>query len=221
MIVFIDDILVYSKSSKKHESHLRIVLQTLRDHKLFAKSNEFCLYRVTFLGHMIFKDGIFVDPKKVEAVVKWPRLVRYYRRFVEGISKIVGPLTKLTQKYAKFEWNDDNKKSFKELKDQFVFASVLTLLSSTGGFIVYSDLAKMSWLCAYAEWKGDHVCIKTTQATRAELSHSQLEVGNRGFCIENLETLSVWEDLQDIFRPQEPQIHILKEIVKSQAEKMD
>ena len=76
MIVFIDDVLVYSRSEEEHEQHLRVVLQTLREHRLFAKFNkcEFWLKRVQFLGHVITGEGIQVDPAKVEAVVSWQRL---------------------------------------------------------------------------------------------------------------------------------------------------
>ena len=96
MIVFINDVLVYSRSEEEHEQHLRAVLQTLREHRLFAKFSkcEFWLERVQFLGHVIFDEGIQVDPAKVEAVVSWQRprnateirsflgLAGYYRHFV-------------------------------------------------------------------------------------------------------------------------------------------
>ncbi|XP_029151508.1 uncharacterized protein [Arachis hypogaea] len=112
VIVFIDDILVYSKSEEEHEHHLRVVLQTLRNHKLYVKFSkcEFWLDQVAFLGHVVSKDGIKVDPKKVEAIQQWPRptlvkeicsflgLAAYYRRFAKDFSKISAPLTKLTQK---------------------------------------------------------------------------------------------------------------------------
>ncbi|KAL5554378.1 hypothetical protein UlMin_041779 [Ulmus minor] len=120
VIVFIDDILVYSKSAEEHEEHLRLILQTLRDHQLFAKFKkcEFWLNQVAFLGHVISKDGVAVDPSKVEAVENWKPssnasevhsflgLAGYYRRFVEGFSRIAMPLTNLTRKNVKFEWND-------------------------------------------------------------------------------------------------------------------
>ena len=120
VIVFIDDILVYSKSEDEHAKHLRFVLQTLRDHRLYAKFSkcEFWLEQVAFLGHMVSKDGIQVDLEKIEAVADWPRptkvteirsflgLAGYYRRFVKDFSKIAAPLTRLTQKNVKFIWTD-------------------------------------------------------------------------------------------------------------------
>ena len=116
VIVFIDDILVYSRSEEKHTENLRTVLQTLRQKQLYAKFSKFgfWLYRVVFLGHVISTEGIYVDPQKLKAVMKWERptnvtevrsflgLVGYYRRFVEGFSQITSPLTQLTRKNAKF-----------------------------------------------------------------------------------------------------------------------
>ena len=110
VVAFIDDILVYSKSREEHERHLRIVLQTLKDKQLYAKlmKCEFWLDRVSFLGHVVTKDGILVDPRKVDAVSNWRRpntvtkirsflgLISYYRQFIEGFSKIALPLTRLT-----------------------------------------------------------------------------------------------------------------------------
>ena len=107
VIMFIDDILIYSKSLEEHEEHLRIVLQILRERNLYAKlkKGEFCLYQVVFLGHVISKDGITVDPNEIEAMVNWDRptkgsevrsflsLASYYRRFVEEFSRIAAPLT--------------------------------------------------------------------------------------------------------------------------------
>ena len=107
VFVLIDDILVYSKSQEEHEEHLRMVLQILRDKKLYAKLKkcEFWLNQVVFLGHVISRDGITVDPSKIEAIVNWDvptnvsvvrsflGLAGYYRRFVEGFSRIATPLT--------------------------------------------------------------------------------------------------------------------------------
>ena len=116
-MVFIDDIMVYSKDAQEHEQHLKIVLQILREKQLFANLNkcDFWLKEVTFLGHIVSVEGIKVDPTKIEAIVNWklPRnvtevrsflgLVGYYRRFVKGFSVISSTLTKLLRKGVKFE----------------------------------------------------------------------------------------------------------------------
>nr|GFB70520.1 putative reverse transcriptase domain-containing protein [Tanacetum cinerariifolium] len=143
VIVFIDDILVFSKSKEEHEDHFRIILQTLRQEKLYAKFSkcEFWLTSVAFLGHIVSAVGITMDPVKVEAITKWPRptsvtevrsflgLAGYYRRFVEGFSRLALPLTKLMRKGENFVWNEEREKSFEELKQRLVSAPVLTLPS--------------------------------------------------------------------------------------------
>ena len=126
VVVFIDDILVYSKTWVEHEEHLRVVLQTLRDRRLYAKLSkcEFWLEKVSFLGHVIFSEGIAVDPSKVEVVMRWesPKsvfeirsflgLAGYYRRFIEGFSKLALPLTKLTRKGQAFVWGAECESNF-------------------------------------------------------------------------------------------------------------
>ena len=148
VVVFIDDILVYSRSGEEHEHHLSIVLRTLRDKQLYAKLKkcEFCLDKVSFLRHVVTKDGISVDPGKVDVVANWRKpsivteiqsflgLAGYYRRFIEGFSKIALPLTKLTQKGVKVKWFDDYEHSFQELKNRLVTTLILTISSGLGGF---------------------------------------------------------------------------------------
>ncbi|GAB5053510.1 hypothetical protein PESHB5_00080 [Pediococcus parvulus] len=117
VVVFIDDILVYSRDETEHAEHLRLVLQILRDKQLYAKFSkcEFWLREVSFLGHVVSASGIRVDPSKISAILNWkpPRnitevqsflgLAGYYRRFVKGFSMIATPITKLLQKDVKFE----------------------------------------------------------------------------------------------------------------------
>ena len=120
VVVFIDNILIYSQSEEEHEDHLRAVLQVLRDHQLHAKFRkcEFWLTEVKFLGHVMSASGVSVDPEKIEVVMSWERpksvfeirsflgLAGYYRRFIEDFSRLVAPMTRLTRKEVKFEWND-------------------------------------------------------------------------------------------------------------------
>nr|GEZ45510.1 reverse transcriptase [Tanacetum cinerariifolium] len=176
VIVFIDDILVYSKSEEEHEQHLRIVLEILRQKKLYAKFSkcEFWLQQVAFLGHIVSADGITMDPSKVEAITKWPRpimmtgvrsflgLAGYYRRFVEGFSR---PLTQLIRKGEKFVWTDEREKSFEELKRRLVSALILTLPSGSGGFQIYSDASKKGLGCVLMQ----HGKIKEAQKDDDEL----------------------------------------------------
>ena len=161
VVVIIDDILIYSKSMEEHKNHLRLVLQLLQEKKLYAKLKkcEFWLNSVAFLGHVVSKDGIVVDPKKVEALVEWNRpnsvtevhsflgLAGYYRRFVEGFSHLAMPLTSLTQKGAKFEWTRKCEESFQELKKRLVSTPILTIPSGNGGFTIYNDASKKGLGC--------------------------------------------------------------------------
>jgi hypothetical protein len=126
VVVFIDDILVYSQNEQEHEEHLRKVLQRLRDCKLYAKLSkcEFWISKVLFLGHIINRDGLAVDPKKVAAILDWkaPKDVRgiksfigmagYYQRFIEGFSEIDSPLAKKVE----FKWTPACQESFETLR---------------------------------------------------------------------------------------------------------
>ena len=139
VVVFIDDILIYSRDETEHAEHLRIVLQTLRDKQLYAKFSkcEFWLREVSFLGHVVSASGIWVDPSKISAILDWkpPRnvsevrsflgLAGYYRRFVKGFSMIATPMTRLLQKDVKFEWSEKCQKSFDQLKALLTKAPVL------------------------------------------------------------------------------------------------
>jgi hypothetical protein len=130
VIVFLDDILMYSKSEEEHEQHLRMVLQVLREHQLYAKLNKCSFYQrqIHYLGHIISEEGIIMDPKKVEAIREWsaPRnvaevrsfmgLASYYKRFITGFSKIAHPITSLQRKEEKFQWTKECEKSFQRLK---------------------------------------------------------------------------------------------------------
>ena len=152
VIVFID-ILIYSGSGEEHAEHLRTILQTLREHRLYAKLSKcpFWLDSVAFLGHIVSAEGISVDSQKVEDILNWKPptsvteirsflgLAGYYRKFVEGFSKIATPLTRLTKKEEPFLWSEACQQSFDELKRRLTSAPVLTLPSGQDGFVVCCD----------------------------------------------------------------------------------
>jgi hypothetical protein len=130
VVVFIDDILIFSKTREEREEHLRLVLEKLRSNQLYAKFSkcEFWLTEVAFLGHVISVVGVSVDPGKVNDVLNWMPsttvseirsflgLAGYYRRFIMDFSKIAKPMTKLLEKNKAFEWTKECQASFEELK---------------------------------------------------------------------------------------------------------
>ncbi|XP_075489706.1 uncharacterized protein LOC142528550 [Primulina tabacum] len=170
IVVFIDDILVYSSNEYDHEEHLRIALQTLREKELYAKFKkyEFWLKSVSFLGHVISEAGVSVDPMKVEAITEWPKpknatdirsflgLAGYYRKFVEGFSSIAIPLTKLIQKNSKFVWDEGCEKIFQTLKEKLASTPVLILPTEDKEFTIYSDASKEEALSLWRQVRNFH-----------------------------------------------------------------
>jgi hypothetical protein len=156
VVVFTDDILIYSKDDKEHEQHLRLIIEKLREHKLYAKFSkcEFWLNKVGFLGHIVSTEGFAVDPSKVASVTEWesPKtagdiwsflgLAGYYRRFIENFSKISKPITEQLKKDKKFEWTNSCEASFQELKKRLVSALVLCLPDIQKDFQVYCDASR-------------------------------------------------------------------------------
>ncbi|WVZ49150.1 hypothetical protein U9M48_000527 [Paspalum notatum var. saurae] len=146
VVVFIDDILIYSKTEEEHEEHLRLVLRKPRDHKLYAKLSkcEFWLDQVPFLGHIVSKGGIMVDPSKIGGVMDWkvPKL-----RFIESFSGIAKPMTSLLEKGVPFNWTKERQAAFDELKKRLTTAPVLTLPDLTKSFTVSCDASKEGLGC--------------------------------------------------------------------------
>ncbi|GJR09562.1 putative reverse transcriptase domain-containing protein [Tanacetum coccineum] len=153
VIVFIDDILIYSKSKQDHEEHLKLILELLKKEELYAKFSmcKFWIPKVQFLGHVIDSKDIHVDPTKIKPIKYWaspksPMEIRqflglagYYRRFIKGFSKIAKSITKLTQKRVKFDWGDKQEAAFQLLKKKLRSAPILALPKGAENFIVYCD----------------------------------------------------------------------------------
>ena len=155
-MVFVDDILIYSKYEEEHEDHLRVVLQIWRDHQLYGKLRkcEFWLTEVKFLGHVVSTSGVSVDPEKIKAVMSWERpksvfeiysflgLTGYYRRFIENFSRLAAPMSRLTRKVVKCEWNDMCERAFQELKRRLTSAPILIVPKQGQRYTVYCDASK-------------------------------------------------------------------------------
>nr|GFA87424.1 putative reverse transcriptase domain, ribonuclease H-like domain protein [Tanacetum cinerariifolium] len=123
MIVFVDDILIYSKSRKEHEGYLKLILRLLKKEELYVKFSkcEFCLSKVQFLSYMIDSEGIHVDPAKIESIKDW------------------APMTKLTQKSVKFDWGEKAEATFQLLKQKLYGAPILALPEGSENFVVYCN----------------------------------------------------------------------------------
>ncbi|GJS29115.1 putative reverse transcriptase domain-containing protein [Tanacetum coccineum] len=201
VIVFIDDILIYSKNKQEHEEHLKLILELLKKEELYAKFSkcDFWIPKVQFLGHVIDSKGIHVDPAKIESIKDWaspksPTEIRqflglagYYRRFIEGFSKIAKPMTKLTQKKVKFVWGDKQEAAFQLLKQKLCSAPILALPEGSEDFIAYCDASK----------KGLGVVLMQREKVIAYASR-QLKIHEKNYTTHDLElgavvfALKIW-----------------------------
>ncbi|GJT06781.1 putative reverse transcriptase domain-containing protein [Tanacetum coccineum] len=159
VIVFIDDILIYSKNKQEHEEHFKLILESLKKEELYAKFSmcEFWIPKVQFIGHVIDSQG-------------------YYRKIIEGFSKIAKPMTKLTQKKVKFKWGDKQETSFQLLKQKLCSAPILALPEGSEYFIVYCD----------ASIKGLGTVLMQREKVSA-YAHVQLKIHKKNYTTHDLE----------------------------------
>ncbi|GJW26243.1 putative reverse transcriptase domain-containing protein [Tanacetum coccineum] len=190
VIVFIDDILIYSKDKKEHEEHLKAILELLKKEKLYAKFSkcEFWIPKVQFLGHVIDSRGIHVDPAKIESIKDWaspktPTEIRqflglagYYQRFIEGFSKIDKSMAKLTQKGIKFDWGEKEENAFQLIKQKLCSAPILDLPKGSEDFVVNCD----------ASHKGLGVVLMQREKVIAYASR-QLKIHEKNYTTHDLE----------------------------------
>nr|GEV15353.1 putative reverse transcriptase domain-containing protein [Tanacetum cinerariifolium] len=164
VIVFNDDILIYSKNKKEHEEHLTLILELLKKEELYAKFSkcEFWIPKVQFLRHMIDSKGIHVDPAKIE--------------FIEGFSKIAKSMTKLTQKKVKFDWGEKKEAAFQLIKQKLCSTPILALPKGSKNFIVYCD----------ASHKGLGAVLKQNEKVIAYASR-QLKIHEKNYTTHDLE----------------------------------
>jgi hypothetical protein len=204
VLVFIDDILIYSKSREEHEEHLKLVLQVLREHQLYAKFSkcDFFQKQVHYLGHVISEEGVAVDPDKIKSIMDWPTpkdvsdirsfmgLAGYYRRFIKGFSKIGFPITSLQKKGVKFIWTSECEERFQELKYLLTNAPVLKIADPNKDFLVCTDACKEG-LGGVLMQEGHVICYESRKLNEHEINYvtHDLELACHSTCFKNVEAL--------------------------------
>lgn len=192
VIIFIDDILVYSKDRESHEGHLRAVLGRLREQQLFAKLSKCSFWQrsIGFLGHIVSDQGVSVDPEKIRSIQEWPRprnatevrsflgLAGYYRRFVQGFANMAQSMTKLTGKNVKFVWTDECELSFSRLKEMLTSAPILALPEMDKPYVVYTDASITGLGCVLMQ-EGKVIAYASRQLRKHEGNYPthDLEMG--------------------------------------------
>ncbi|GJW49306.1 putative reverse transcriptase domain-containing protein, partial [Tanacetum coccineum] len=181
-------------NKKEHEEHLKAILELLKKEELYAKFSkcEFWIPKVQFLGHVIDIQGIHMDSAKIESIKDWaspktPTKIRqflglagYYRRFIEGFSKIAKSMTKLTQKGVKFDWGNKQEAAFQLIKQKWCNTPILALPEGSKDFIAYCD----------ASIKGLGAVLMQREKVIAYASH-QLEIHEENYTTHDLELGSV------------------------------
>jgi hypothetical protein len=181
VVVFIDDILIYSKNEEEHARHLRIVLTCLREHQLYAKFSKcaFWLEEIQFLGHVLSAKGIAVDASKVKDILEWKPpttvhqvrsflgLAGYYRRFILDFSKLVKPITSLLKNDTKFNWSSRCNEAFEQLKVLLTTALVLAQPDIEKPFDVYCDALGSGLGCVLMQ-EGRVIAYASRQLLRHE-----------------------------------------------------
>jgi hypothetical protein len=181
---FIDDILIYSKNREKHEEHLKLMLQVLREHHLYAKFSkcDFFQKQVHYLSHVISEEGVTVGPEKIKSIMEWPipkdvsdirssmGLARYYRRFIKRFSKIGCPTTALKKKGVKFTWTSECEERFQELKYLLTHAPILKIADPDDDFLMCTDACKEG-LGGVLMLEGRVICYKSRKLNENEINY--------------------------------------------------
>jgi hypothetical protein len=183
IMVLINDILVYSRNEEEHKEHLCLILKKFRDHRLYVMLSkcEFWLKQVAFLGHVKSKGGISIDPSKIQDVLSWNMpanvgdiqsflgLAGYYRRFIEGFSKITKPMIKLLRKDKRFKWMPAYEASLQELKKRLATAPVLVMPDMEKSFSIYYDASGQGLRCVLMQ--DGHVVAYASRQLRQHEEH--------------------------------------------------
>ena len=198
VVVFLDDILIFSRTWKEHLEHVRTVLSSLRQHQLFCKPSKslFGATETLYLGHIITGHSIAPDPKKLEAVKDWPvpksvRDVRcflgftnFFRRFIPRYADLARHLDEITGKHARFSWNEDRQSSFESLKSALLDPPVLNLADTSHPFELHTDAS---------DWAIGAVLLQGEELEQHPVAYAsrKLTAAERNYTIAERETLAV------------------------------
>ena len=165
ILVFLDDIFVYSKNGEQHEQHLRKTLEKLQEHKLYGKKSKcfFAKDKLVYLGRVISKDGIHIDPDKARLILEWPTpknvrevrgfigLAQYERKHIKDFSKIASPLTDLTKLDKQFVWTEKCQQAFDTIKDKVAENCILKIPEMGKPFVVTCDASGTQLGCVLSQ----------------------------------------------------------------------
>jgi hypothetical protein len=184
VLVFIDDILIYSKNREEHEEHLRLVLQVLREHHIYAKFSkcDFFQKQIHYLGHVISEEGVAIDPDKIISIMEWPTpkdvsdigsfmgLEEYYKRFIKGFSKIGCPITALQRKGVKFIWTPECEERFQTIKHLLTHVPMLKIVDPDNDFHMFTNVCKEG-LGGFPMQEGSIVCYEYQKLNEHEVNY--------------------------------------------------
>ena len=202
-LLYLDDIIVKSATFEDHIQNLRVIFDRLKNAglKLSPKKCHLFKEKVTFLGHVVSKEGISTDPEKIDAVLNWPvpktltklrsflGLYSYYRKFIKGFASLAKPLHHLTEKDVKFEWNCDCQNAFTKLKNLLTQAPVLSYPEPSSSFILDTDASGVGLGAVLSQVQGSHE--KVIGYYSRTLSKSE-----RRYCVTRRELLAVVDSIK-------------------------
>jgi hypothetical protein len=184
VVVFINDILVYSKTKEEYEEHLRTVLQKLMGHKLYTNFDKCDFYqeKIQYLGHVISAEGLYIDPEKTKSIMEWlvPKdvadiksfmgIIGYYRQFIEGFSKIAYPITSLQKKGTRFNWSEKCQDSFNKLKELLTTTPILKVADPDKDFTICVDASKEG-IGGVLTQEGHIICFESQKLKEHECNY--------------------------------------------------
>ena len=217
VVIFLDDILIYSKNMEEHKQHLKIVFEILRKNQLYAskKKCEFAKTDIEFLGHRVSSEGIHVDPSKTKTIENWPilqnvhevrsflGLCSYYRRFVHDFAKIASPLTDLLKKEKAFEWTQECQQAFDTLKHKLTTTPVLLVPNPDLPWTIATDASDQAIGAILLQDHGkglQPIAYESQELQPAELNYPVHERNIRCYpCPQNMEMLCTRQGSQDSY----------------------